>query len=348
MNSPPTPPNFLLRFFRWFCDPDLHPFIEGDLLERYEERDKQQGHTQADIQLALKERINHLKPKEPSLRRNLIIIRLLGAQFLIAIAFIVLYQINSVSLPGFGSGTIVFIVLPDTIRNLSNFNQRLKQHPHILSLAFGWGGPLLNAGTVQFSRKGGDDVKIQGAICYDNEQYIPRFKQSLLAGANFSATKDNPLSEVIVNQALTKTLAIENPKVAIGKAFTVGGKNVLIKGVLKDVQTDSFGSKLEPLILQYGSSKCTGITIKIATAHVAETLQFIETLWSEIYPGYITNIRFLDEASDQPYGMFDRILDFLKPVMFTFMVSLFIFLVIIYHHSFRKALTNPTIFLKNR
>ncbi|MEO0332324.1 MAG: hypothetical protein AAF223_11680 [Bacteroidota bacterium] len=43
MNSPPTPPNFLLRFNRWFCDPDLHPFIEGDLLERYEERGKQQG-----------------------------------------------------------------------------------------------------------------------------------------------------------------------------------------------------------------------------------------------------------------------------------------------------------------
>lgn len=32
------PPKFFLRFFKWFCDPELHPFIEGDLLELYRER----------------------------------------------------------------------------------------------------------------------------------------------------------------------------------------------------------------------------------------------------------------------------------------------------------------------
>lgn len=28
----------MLRFFKWFCDPELHPFIEGDLFELYQER----------------------------------------------------------------------------------------------------------------------------------------------------------------------------------------------------------------------------------------------------------------------------------------------------------------------
>ena len=32
------PPQFMLRFFKWFCDPELHPFIEGDLFELYQER----------------------------------------------------------------------------------------------------------------------------------------------------------------------------------------------------------------------------------------------------------------------------------------------------------------------
>ncbi|MFK7952404.1 MAG: FtsX-like permease family protein [Ekhidna sp.] len=32
------PPKLLLRFFRWFCDPDLKEDLEGDLVELYEER----------------------------------------------------------------------------------------------------------------------------------------------------------------------------------------------------------------------------------------------------------------------------------------------------------------------
>ena len=35
--------SWILRFFRWFCDPDLHAYIEGDLLELYEERKQDLG-----------------------------------------------------------------------------------------------------------------------------------------------------------------------------------------------------------------------------------------------------------------------------------------------------------------
>lgn len=42
------PPKFMLRFFRWFCDPELHPFIEGDLFELYQERVTDLGKRRAD------------------------------------------------------------------------------------------------------------------------------------------------------------------------------------------------------------------------------------------------------------------------------------------------------------
>ena len=44
----PSPPGYFLRFFRWFCHPDLHAHIEGDLLELYNERLKQSGRKKAD------------------------------------------------------------------------------------------------------------------------------------------------------------------------------------------------------------------------------------------------------------------------------------------------------------
>ncbi len=52
MNKP-SPPKPLLRFFHWFCHPELHPFIEGDLLELYEERVEEQGKRRANIRFAL-------------------------------------------------------------------------------------------------------------------------------------------------------------------------------------------------------------------------------------------------------------------------------------------------------
>ena len=49
----PCPPKLLLRFFRWFCHPELHKYIEGDLLELYEERVKEKGKRKANVKFTL-------------------------------------------------------------------------------------------------------------------------------------------------------------------------------------------------------------------------------------------------------------------------------------------------------
>ncbi|MBX2877552.1 MAG: ABC transporter permease [Saprospiraceae bacterium] len=49
----PRPPKYLLRFFKWFCDPDIHCFIEGDLHELYQEKVGEVGKKKADRRFAL-------------------------------------------------------------------------------------------------------------------------------------------------------------------------------------------------------------------------------------------------------------------------------------------------------
>lgn len=48
-----TPPKFFLRFFRWFCHPSLLKYIEGDLLELYNERVQDIGRRKASFKFAL-------------------------------------------------------------------------------------------------------------------------------------------------------------------------------------------------------------------------------------------------------------------------------------------------------
>ena len=49
-NSPPSLP---LRFFRWYCHPKLLKYIEGDLMELYEERKVKTGKLKADIRFVM-------------------------------------------------------------------------------------------------------------------------------------------------------------------------------------------------------------------------------------------------------------------------------------------------------
>ncbi len=44
-----SPPQLALRFFRWYCHPKLLKYIEGDLMELYEERVREKGKRKADI-----------------------------------------------------------------------------------------------------------------------------------------------------------------------------------------------------------------------------------------------------------------------------------------------------------
>lgn len=48
-----TPPRLFLRFFRWFCHPHMKNYIEGDLMELYAERLREQGKRRADLNFSI-------------------------------------------------------------------------------------------------------------------------------------------------------------------------------------------------------------------------------------------------------------------------------------------------------
>ena len=49
----PQPPSIFRRFFRWFCHPDLVDFIEGDLIQLYNEKIRESGKVKADVKFIL-------------------------------------------------------------------------------------------------------------------------------------------------------------------------------------------------------------------------------------------------------------------------------------------------------
>jgi putative ABC transport system permease protein len=47
MSKKHTPPNLFRKFLQWFCDPEIHQYIDGDLVELYYERIKSEGKRKA-------------------------------------------------------------------------------------------------------------------------------------------------------------------------------------------------------------------------------------------------------------------------------------------------------------
>ena len=68
------PPKIFLKFFRWFCHPQLKKPIEGDLMELYEERVRENGKKKADLgfmkDVLLLFRPNIIKPADGTYRIN--------------------------------------------------------------------------------------------------------------------------------------------------------------------------------------------------------------------------------------------------------------------------------------
>ncbi len=48
-----NPPKIFLRFFRWYCHPELQDYIEGDLMEVYHRRVRESGKTKADLRFVM-------------------------------------------------------------------------------------------------------------------------------------------------------------------------------------------------------------------------------------------------------------------------------------------------------
>ncbi|MEQ9443401.1 MAG: ABC transporter permease [Cyclobacteriaceae bacterium] len=267
---------------------------------------------------ALQGKISTGKPKGLNLRRALVITQFLGAQILILVTVIVVYQLNQFKERplGFDAEAIIFTWIPDSTKDLSVIRQQLLQNPNIEEVTMGWGGAQLRAAGMQFYGDEGEDAKSPGIIHYGDEHYLNMFDRELLAGQNFAEGQVNPVSEVIVNETLVEGLGVEHPEEAVGRLFTMADEEVMIRGVIEDFYTEPLSNKVQPLVLQYDPDQFKAIAVKIAPTRVTETLQFVETTWKNAYPEYLYDYQFLDEALQRQYGFFEYILGFLRPFSF--------------------------------
>ena len=183
------------------------------------------------------------------------------------------------------------------------FRQELLSNPGVKGVATSRGlivGGLSNAHIETVDGKG---QPVSTSI-YQHQiglHYLDVYQMKLLAGREFVPTDTG--SAYIVNEAAVKNFGWGTPAEAIGKQFSSGeGEHQKVIGVVKDFHFSSLENPIDPVALSLEwPGRFSRISVRLSTAHLDETIAFIEKTWKAHFPKALLQYSFMNERLDNQY-----------------------------------------------
>jgi putative ABC transport system permease protein len=150
-----------------------------------------------------------------------------------------------------------------------------------------------------------------GQIDYD---FVDLYGIKIVEGRNFSREyPSDAKGAFLVNETLVKALGWENP---VGRELThFSGTTGKIVGVMKDFNFQSLHNPIGPLFFFMRNTEIQYISVKISTAHIPETLAFLENKMAKFSPGYPFEYTFFDEVFRRTYAAEHKMGDIITIMM---------------------------------
>jgi len=252
---------------------------------------------------ALKNRIKAGKTSGISLRRTLVVVQFMIAQFLVIGTLVIIYQMDyfrNKSL-GFEKEAILTVPFPgDSINRskVSTLRDQLLQQPGIKDVSFSFASPSDNNGwSSDFKfNNAPKQTNFSANLKWADAEYFKLYNIQFAAGESYG--KSDTIHGWVVNETLIHKLGIRDPKDAIGKYIKLWDdktKYAPIVGVVKDFNVGSLKNAIPPVLMSSWKNVYQKLNIKIEPKNVNQTLASIEKLWNSTYPEGIYEYQFLDE-----------------------------------------------------
>ena len=244
-------------------------------------------------------------PKGSSLRNVLVLVQFSITIILIICSIAVREQLNFIKTVDMGYTKEQIITLPARGRfirqNIQPIKTELLQYSDIIAVSTS--GRLPNNIDTFTSRDWtGRNPDEPIPIYYNTADYdfIDLFGMQIVHGRNFS--RDFPSDETgvfLVNEAAVRVAEWESP---IGRKFTHWrGDTGEIVGVIKDFHMHSLHSPIEPLYVFLNARDFSNIAIKIRSANIPATIDYVEGGMKKFSPSYPFSYSFFDEVFERAY-----------------------------------------------
>jgi putative ABC transport system permease protein len=254
------------------------------------------------------------------LRKGLVVAQFMASVALIAGTFIVYSQLHYMLSQNIGMNVNQVLVTDrpgimastDSNRDAYNasidlFRNEIKKTPGIESVSSSLTIPgkqrEYKVTVKNYGINSNDSIIVRvNTMDYD---FFNVFKMKLLAGRNFS--KDypkDPDTSVIITQTAARLLGYKKPEDAINKIIDIPEFNFkpIIVGVVNDYHQVSFKKPLEPSMFLCSPYQGEFYSMRINTTNLSQTVQSIQRVWKQAFPGNPFGYFFLDEYFNQQYS----------------------------------------------
>jgi len=242
-----------------------------------------------------------------SLRDGLVIF-----QFAISIALIIatatvyaqMVYISELDL-GIDKEQVVTVELTDPVpaSRYSALRDAFKRLPGVESVSAGMGSPAGFSNPAQLrTMDATEDENIPVTLYFVRYDYTETLGIELLTGRSFNENfPADTLDGIVLNEEAVRSFGFTNVEEAIGERVRFPGANqgpaangLRIIGVVKDFNTSSVHQEIGPVAMMYNFFTFYAF-VRVNPATTNETLSQMEQIWADVVPGYVFDVRFLDE-----------------------------------------------------
>jgi putative ABC transport system permease protein len=196
------------------------------------------------------------------------------------------------------------------INEMDYFKNRLKTNSQVVSISASSEVPGKEIFWSNEFRMQGEPESVRKlvSILAVDEDFIPTFDMTILAGRNFSKDRASDFgSAAIINESALKVLGLNNPEMAVNQELTVGESTPKkIIGVVKDFHQQSLREHNRPTIIDYIPWRQDYLTISVTGHDLRNTISSIESTYQNVFPNNAFEYFFLDDQFNLQYQTEER------------------------------------------
>ncbi len=137
-----------------------------------------------------------------------------------------------------------------------------------------------------------------------NHDLIELLDFEVIAGRSYDKDFSTDIGSIIFNEAAIKAMDLKDP---VGQSVNVFGRKRQVLGVVKDFNFRSFHEAIGPAFFILNPSDTWLIMAKLQSGRESETISKLQTLYTEVNPGFNFDYKFLSDDYAKQYAAEQRI-----------------------------------------
>ncbi|MEM9829178.1 MAG: ABC transporter permease [Bacteroidota bacterium] len=192
-----------------------------------------------------------------------------------------------------------------------DFKAALLSQSNIKQVSFTTGVPSQPNNIVR-------DIHLEGTDHGDGMQwllidpdYVTTLGLELVAGRNFEQGRASDREGLLLNETAAKALSLTDPvgKIIIKNRGADDEERLQVLGVVKDFHTESFDSRIKPIVFGNFSPTFLSdyIAVRLTSGNVADGVEQVNAVWSQFEPNNPFVYSFLDQDFDRLFRAEQRL-----------------------------------------